>query len=37
VNESSNDEKLLTLEGVGRQLPSGGKMLKILDAIDLEG
>ena len=27
---------ILSLEGVGRQLPSGGKMLRVLDAIDLD-
>jgi putative ABC transport system ATP-binding protein len=36
VSEHVDDEVLLALEGVGRQLPSGGKMLTILDAIDLE-
>jgi putative ABC transport system ATP-binding protein len=36
VSELADNEKVLALEGVGRQLPSGGKMLTILDAIDLE-
>jgi putative ABC transport system ATP-binding protein len=36
VSEFSDNEMVLSLEGVGRQLPSGGKMLTILDAIDLE-
>ena len=30
------NESLLSLRGVGRRLPSGGKMLQVLDAIDLE-
>lgn len=36
MSEFSDNEKLLALEGVGRQLPSGGKMLTILDGVDLE-
>jgi len=36
VTEISNTDVVLALGGVGRQLPSGGKMLTILDAIDLE-
>ncbi len=36
MSEFSDNEMVLSLEGVGRQLPSGGKMLTILDAIDLE-
>jgi len=36
VNEFSGSDMVLALEGVGRQLPSGGKMLTILDGIDLE-
>jgi len=36
VSEHVDNEQLLALEGVGRRLPSGGKMLTILDAIDLE-
>jgi putative ABC transport system ATP-binding protein len=36
VSEISNTDVVLALEGVGRRLPSGGKMLTILDAIDLE-
>jgi putative ABC transport system ATP-binding protein len=34
VSKISN-KAVLALEGVGRQLPSGGRMLKILDGIDL--
>ena len=34
VSKISNNA-VLALEGVGRQLPSGGRMLKILDGIDL--
>lgn len=36
MSEISNTDVVLALEGVGRRLPSGGKMLTILDAIDLE-
>ncbi len=36
MSEFSDNEMVLSLAGVGRQLPSGGKMLTILDAIDLE-
>ena len=36
MSEFADTEKVLALEGVGRRLPSGGKMLTILDAIDLE-
>jgi len=36
VSEFSDTDVVLALEGVGRQLPSGGRMLKILDGIDLE-
>lgn len=36
VNDGSNDRALLSLQGVGRQLPSGGRMLEILDDVDLE-
>jgi len=36
VTEISNTDVVLALDGVGRLLPSGGKMLTILDAIDLE-
>ena len=36
MNEFSGSDMVLALEGVGRQLPSGGKMLTILDGIDLE-
>lgn len=30
------DKKILSLEGVGRQLPSGGKMLQVLADVDLD-
>jgi len=33
---AASDEIVLSLRGVGRQLPSGGKMLTILDAVDLD-
>ena len=36
MSEFSDTDVVLALEGVGRQLPSGGRMLKILDGIDLE-
>lgn len=36
VNTNSDNNVVLSLEGVGRQLPSGGRMLKILDGIDLD-
>ncbi len=36
MSEFSDTDVVLALEGVGRQLPSGGKMLTILDGIDLE-
>jgi len=36
VTEPENDRVLLSLRGVGRQLPSGGRMLTILDGVDLE-
>ncbi len=36
MNREENPEIVLSLEGVGRELPSGGRMLKILDGIDLE-
>ncbi|HSN56314.1 MAG TPA: ATP-binding cassette domain-containing protein, partial [Candidatus Sulfomarinibacteraceae bacterium] len=36
ANHGSDDHAVLTLHGVGRQLPSGGRMLSILDGIDLE-
>jgi len=36
VSEFSDTDVVLALQGVGRQLPSGGKMLTILDGIDLE-
>lgn len=31
-----DEKKILSLHGVGRQLPSGGKMLQVLDDIDLD-
>ena len=34
--EPTSQEPLLVLRGVGRSLPSGGRMLQILDGIDLE-
>ena len=36
MTEPENDRVLLSLRGVGRQLPSGGRMLTILDGVDLE-
>ncbi len=36
ANHGSDDHAALTLRGVGRRLPSGGRMLTILDGIDLE-
>jgi len=36
VNTNSDNNVVLSLEGVGRQLPSGGRMLQILDGIDLD-
>ena len=36
MSEFSETDVVLALQGVGRQLPSGGKMLTILDGIDLE-
>jgi len=36
VSENSDNNVVLSLQGVGRRLPSGGRMLKILDGIDLE-
>jgi putative ABC transport system ATP-binding protein len=36
VNEISNNDTLLALTGIRRELPSGGRMLTILDGIDLE-
>ena len=36
VSEISDNDVVLSLQGVGRRLPSGGRMLKILDGIDLE-
>jgi len=36
MNTTPEKSVLLSLRGVGRQLPSGGKMLTILDAVDLD-
>jgi len=36
LSEISTIETVLSLRGVGRSLPSGGRMLKILDGIDLD-
>ena len=36
MTNSMNNNSLLSLTGVGRRLPSGGKMLTVLDAIDLD-
>ena len=36
MSEISTIETVLSLRGVGRSLPSGGRMLKILDGIDLD-
>ena len=36
MTDSTDNRVLLSLRGVGRQLPSGGKMLTILDGIDLD-
>ena len=36
MNRISDNDTVLALNGVGRQLPSGGRMLTILDGIDLE-
>jgi putative ABC transport system ATP-binding protein len=36
VSDHPASENVLELRDVGRQLPSGGKMLEILDSIDLE-
>ena len=36
VSEISDNKVVLLLQGVGRRLPSGGRMLEILDGIDLE-
>jgi len=36
VNRISDKDAVLVLDGVARQLPSGGRMLQILDGIDLE-
>ena len=36
MNRISDNDAVLVLDGVARQLPSGGRMLQILDGIDLE-
>ena len=36
MNRISDKDAVLVLDGVARQLPSGGRMLQILDGIDLE-
>jgi len=36
VRETAANSLVLSLKGVGRRLPSGGRMLAILDAIDLD-
>ena len=36
MSELNNSDMVLSLRGVGRSLPSGGKMLTILDAVDLD-
>jgi len=36
VRETAANSLVLSLKGVGRRLPSGGRMLTILDAIDLD-
>jgi putative ABC transport system ATP-binding protein len=36
VGETEKNNVVLSLTGVGRQLPSGGRMLRILDGIDLD-
>ena len=36
MSENSKNEVALSLRGVGRQLPSGGRMLTILDDIELD-
>ncbi len=36
MKETDDQQILLSLRGVGRQLPSGARMLTILDSIDLE-
>jgi putative ABC transport system ATP-binding protein len=36
LSEKAINDTVLSLRGVGRSLPSGGRMLKILDAIDLD-
>jgi putative ABC transport system ATP-binding protein len=36
VSMADNNDVVLSLTGVGRQLPSGGKMLTILDGVDLD-
>jgi putative ABC transport system ATP-binding protein len=36
VSQTATNDVVLSLDGVGRQLPSGGRMLTILDGIDLD-
>jgi len=36
VSEVKTNDVVLSLEGVGRRLPSGGRLLTILDAVDLD-
>ena len=36
MSEMPSNEMVLSLRGVGRSLPSGGRMLRILDGIDLD-
>ena len=36
MNDHTRDDVVLSLRGVGRTLPSGGKMLTILDGVDLD-
>jgi len=36
LSEMPSNDTVLSLRGVGRSLPSGGRMLRILDAIDLD-
>lgn len=36
MSDSKNNDMVLSLRGVGRSLPSGGKMLTILDGVDLD-
>ncbi len=36
MSQTATNDVVLSLDGVGRQLPSGGRMLTILDGIDLD-